>query len=268
VYIYPTHTRSNQPTFGVRAPLSPDPAGVPHIGNGQGQQFITGQCLSNADCGSGCCATLGNIGICSGPDVANVSGKSGCGFGGGGAPAPAADPAPAASPAPAAAAVSSGGSGLHPDPAGVPHIGNGQGQQFITGQCLSNADCGSGCCATLGNIGICSGPDVANVSGKSGCGFGGGGAPAPAPAPAADPAPPAPAAAAAASSSSGGSGLHPDPAGVPHIGNGQGQQFITGQCLSNADCGSGCCATLGNIGICSGPDVGNVSGKTGCGFGS
>ncbi|KAK0631508.1 hypothetical protein B0T14DRAFT_400767, partial [Immersiella caudata] len=65
--------------------------------------------------------------------------------------------------------------------------------------------------------------------------------------------------------------LKPDVAGEQNVGNGQGKQFITGQCLSNADCASGCCATLPQnggptIGICSGPAVGNAQGKQGCGF--
>jgi hypothetical protein len=49
-----------------------------------------------------------------------------------------------------------------------------------------------------------------------------------------------------------------------NVGNASGKQFITGRCLSNADCGSGCCAKP--CGICSGPAVGAVAGKTGCGF--
>ncbi|KAH8919749.1 hypothetical protein BT69DRAFT_1185205, partial [Atractiella rhizophila] len=68
--------------------LSPDPAGTANIGNGQGKQFITGQCLSDKDCASGCCAVLGDIGICSGPAVSFAQGKAGCGFGGSAAAAP------------------------------------------------------------------------------------------------------------------------------------------------------------------------------------
>ncbi|KAK0657778.1 hypothetical protein B0T16DRAFT_301280, partial [Cercophora newfieldiana] len=64
--------------------LSVDPSGAKNVGNGAGGQFITGQCLSNADCASGCCATLPQggttIGICSGPAVGNAQGKQGCGF--------------------------------------------------------------------------------------------------------------------------------------------------------------------------------------------
>jgi len=232
------------------APLSPDPAGAKNVGKGNGAQFITGECLSNADCASECCATLGNLGICSGPDVASAQGKSGCGFGGGSTSSPATTQVPQKPP------PATGGSGLKPDPAGEKNIGNGNGSQFITGQCLSNADCGSGCCATLGDIGICSGPDVSTAQGKSGCEFKGS-----APAKTQDP-PPAKNQPPAA----GASGLKPDPAGEKNIGNGMGGQFITGQCLSDADCRSDCCATLGDIGICSGPAVSTVQGKSGCGF--
>ena len=55
-----------------------DPAGTKNVGNGRGGQFITGQCLSNADCASGCCARP--CGICSGPAASFQAGKQGCGF--------------------------------------------------------------------------------------------------------------------------------------------------------------------------------------------
>ena len=55
-----------------------------------------------------------------------------------------------------------------------------------------------------------------------------------------------------------------DPAGAPNVGNARGIQFIGGQCLSNADCASGCCA--GPCGICSAEAVQFAQGKTGCGF--
>jgi len=42
-----------------------DPAGVPNVGNRNGWQFISGQCLSGVDCASSCCA--GPSSICSGP---------------------------------------------------------------------------------------------------------------------------------------------------------------------------------------------------------
>ena len=170
---------------------------------------------------------------------------------------------------------------------GAKNVGNGKGAQFVTGQCLSDADCASGCCANP--TGICSGEGAANQQGKTGCGFVSGGAasPAPAAAPAAPPAggddggadngaaapadssatPPADAgannaAAAPATASKGGPPF--DPSGTKNVGNGKGAQFIGGQCLSTADCASGCCA--GPSGICSGLGAQDQAGKTGCGF--
>ncbi|KAJ7214937.1 hypothetical protein GGX14DRAFT_443430 [Mycena pura] len=134
-----------------------DPAGTKNVGNGNGTQFIGGQCLSAADCGSGCCA--GPSGICSGVGAQTQAGKTGCGFGDGGAAAP---PPPAAAPP-----ANIGGPPF--DPAGTKNIGNGNGTQFIGGQCLCAADCGSGCCA--GPSGICSGVGVQTQAGKTGCGF-------------------------------------------------------------------------------------------------
>jgi hypothetical protein len=55
-----------------------DPAGEKNVGNGKGQQFIGGQCLSAKDCASGCCALP--CGICSGPGAQFQAGKQGCGF--------------------------------------------------------------------------------------------------------------------------------------------------------------------------------------------
>jgi len=144
-----------------------DPAGAANVGNGAGKQFITGQCLSNADCGSGCCAFP--TGICSGPGAAFQQGKEGCGFGSGATPSTPSNSPPAANPAetPAAAGPAAGGPPF--DPAGVKNVGNGKGTQFIGGQCLNSADCGSGCCA--GPSGICSGPGASTQKGKTGCGF-------------------------------------------------------------------------------------------------
>ncbi|KAJ6458054.1 hypothetical protein C8R47DRAFT_1059914 [Mycena vitilis] len=142
-----------------------DPAGTGNVGNGAGKQFIGGQCLSAADCGSGCCA--GPSGICSGVGAQTQAGKTGCGFGAAPAAAPAAA-APAAAPAPAAAGTNAAG-GPPFDPSGVKNVGNGKGVQFIGGQCLSAADCGSGCCA--GPSGICSGVGAQTQAGKTGCGF-------------------------------------------------------------------------------------------------
>ncbi|KAF1733507.1 hypothetical protein CRV24_007411 [Beauveria bassiana] len=45
-------------TFALSVYAVGDPAGAADVGNGQGKQFITGGCLSDADCRSGCCAGL------------------------------------------------------------------------------------------------------------------------------------------------------------------------------------------------------------------
>ncbi|KAI9000498.1 hypothetical protein BD414DRAFT_518740 [Trametes punicea] len=142
-----------------------DPAGAKNVGNGHGGQFIGGQCLSDADCGSGCCA--GPSGICSGPGASTQAGKTGCGFVASGLTGGAASVS-AAAPAPTVSAPPFQG-GPPFDPAGAKNVGNGKGLQFIGGQCLSAADCASGCCA--GPSGICSGPGASTQAGKTGCGF-------------------------------------------------------------------------------------------------
>ena len=150
-----------------------DPSGQKNVGNGKGTQFIGGQCLATADCASGCCA--GPSGICSGPGASTQNGKTGCGFGGsaatgdgnGGAPVVAAQKDSTAPATGAAAKPASGGPPF--DASGDKNVGNGQGMQFIGGQCLGTADCGSGCCA--GPSGICSGPGASTQNGKTGCGF-------------------------------------------------------------------------------------------------
>ncbi|KXJ93532.1 hypothetical protein Micbo1qcDRAFT_174580 [Microdochium bolleyi] len=144
-------------------PLTADPSGDKNIGNAAGVQFIGGACLSSRDCASTCCATLNGAGICSGLGAQFQAGKQGCGFGdggagGGGAPpaAPSVSPPDAARPAqPSAvpgngAPPASGGGAVGGVDASLPgsqNVGKGNGSQFITGQCLTDADCQSGCCA-------------------------------------------------------------------------------------------------------------------------
>ncbi|KAG7090444.1 hypothetical protein E1B28_009562 [Marasmius oreades] len=145
-----------------------------------GTQFITGPCSVDAECASGCCAF--NTGKCAGAVIA-LTRDGGCGHGNGQSNSRAAGVLRGNCPGTSVkrdvdeAVAISPRTPLSPDAAGVVHIGNGRGEQFITGQCLSNADCASGCCATLGEIDICSGPAVANEQGKSGCGFSGSGTP-------------------------------------------------------------------------------------------
>ncbi|KAF8852446.1 hypothetical protein BDZ45DRAFT_678363, partial [Acephala macrosclerotiorum] len=155
-----------------------DPAGAKNVGNGVGTQFIGGQCLSNADCQSGCCANP--TGICSGPGASTQNGKTGCGFVSTGGAAsssaaaavsiiPASTAQAAAASGTSAASTSPANGGPAFDPAGAKNVGNGAGQQFIGGQCLSGADCQSTCCA--GPSGICSGLGAQTQAGKTGCGF-------------------------------------------------------------------------------------------------
>ncbi|KAK4658275.1 hypothetical protein QC762_100440 [Podospora pseudocomata] len=174
----------------------PDPAGEKNIGNGAGGQFIGGQCNGAADCASGCCATLPRggetIGVCSGVGAQTQAGKQGCGFEGGNAGGN-------------GGGNNGGGNGggnnggnnnnnnqgggnagavggtimpstLVPDPAGAGNVGNGAGRQFITGECTSDADCASGCCALVNDgvrpaFGSCSGVGANTQNGKQGCGF-------------------------------------------------------------------------------------------------
>ncbi|KAF2279772.1 uncharacterized protein EI97DRAFT_455971 [Westerdykella ornata] len=62
------------------AQLKPNNAGARNVGSGDGSQFITGGCVSDADCQSGCCADLSGVGICSAEAAAFQAGKNGCGF--------------------------------------------------------------------------------------------------------------------------------------------------------------------------------------------
>ncbi|GJD00494.1 biotrophy-associated secreted protein 2 [Colletotrichum higginsianum] len=247
--------------LAIPNPLTPDPAGTKNIGNGHGVQFIGGACLSSRDCASACCAILSGAGICSGVGAQFQAGKQGCGFGDGIGAAPA--PAPGRAKPSMEAAPDNGKSGS-PGAPGSSNVGAGNGLQFITGQCLSDADCASGCCA--GPKGACAARAVAEENGKSGCGFGGGASPAtgspgrPAVEDAAPSAPPQ----AAPPVNGGSSGVNQGAAGSQNVGKGNRQQFITGQCLSDADCASGCCA--GPKGACSAVAVANENGKTGCGF--
>jgi hypothetical protein len=214
--------------------------------------------LSNADCGSGCCANP--TGICSGPGASTQNGKTGCGFGSTGSSS-AASSSPSVAAAAVAGTASAGGPAF--DPAGAKNVGNGKAIQFIGGQCLSSADCASTCCA--GPSGICSGLGAQFQAGKTGCGFvsgvSSGSVSSAVAAPAASSAP-AVANSVASTASAGGPAF--DPAGAKNVGNGAGNQFIGGQCLSGADCASTCCA--GPSGICSGLGAQTQAGKTGCGF--
>ncbi|KAI1355949.1 hypothetical protein F5Y01DRAFT_113653 [Xylaria sp. FL0043] len=159
------------------APALPDPAGDANVGNQNHGQFIGGQCINSLDCAAGtaCCATFGDIGLCSGLAADFQAGKTGCGFGDGDAntttpdtttpdsttgttpDASSGSDTTTGSDGSASGSGSSGSSGsasgtvtVDPNTAGAANVGKGDGSQFITGQCLSDADCASTCCATDG----------------------------------------------------------------------------------------------------------------------
>ncbi|KND01257.1 uncharacterized protein SPPG_03071 [Spizellomyces punctatus DAOM BR117] len=158
----PPPPADNKQAAPAAAPAAPGANGK---GNGKGTQFITGPCSSDADCASDCCGF--NSGKCAGPVIAQER-DGGCGFGDaqpndraarvfrGQAPA-----APAAKKQAAPAAA--------PAAPGAKNKGNGQGTQFITGPCASDADCASGCCGF--RTGKCAGAIVAQER-DGGCGFG------------------------------------------------------------------------------------------------
>jgi len=186
-------------------PITPDPNGQKNVGNGAGLQFITGACLSTADCAQtavqSCCAFIAGgaaTGICSGIAVGNANGKAGCGFGDGGAPSseltvvPVQDEPPLtvvpvydAAPVMGVATGDSdgdeaGGPAVQPlNPAcgvdeslpGAGNVGFALGNQFITGQCFQQRDCASGCCvAQPGGVSVCKARLVTEQAGLS-CDF-------------------------------------------------------------------------------------------------
>ncbi|KAK2763651.1 Biotrophy-associated secreted protein 2 [Onygenales sp. PD_12] len=63
------------------AQVTPNDAGASNVGAGDGSQFITGGCVSDADCSSACCADNGQgQGVCSAEAASLQNGKQGCGF--------------------------------------------------------------------------------------------------------------------------------------------------------------------------------------------
>ncbi|KAI1479555.1 hypothetical protein F4774DRAFT_409681 [Daldinia eschscholtzii] len=64
------------------AQVTPNNAGAKDVGQGNGQQFITGGCTSDADCSSACCAEVETtgLGVCSAEAASLQNGKLGCGF--------------------------------------------------------------------------------------------------------------------------------------------------------------------------------------------
>lgn len=160
----------------VPAPLPalPDPSIANLKGNQNHGQFIGGECINTNDCAldTACCATLGTIGVCSGLQADFQAGKTGCGFGDGTTAAPNAgvdNGSDNGSDNSNNGGSTTGTVVVNPNTAGAANVGAGNGQQFITGQCLSDADCGSTCCATDGK---CAAPAVVNSEqDPRSCGF-------------------------------------------------------------------------------------------------
>ncbi|OIW23795.1 hypothetical protein CONLIGDRAFT_673986 [Coniochaeta ligniaria NRRL 30616] len=219
----------------ANAAIDSSKPGAQNVGKGDGSQFITGQCLSNADCASTCCNK--NTGLC---NAIGAVGIENCGFG-------AAAAAPAVAAPAATTAASTVNAAIDTSKPGAQNVGKGDGSQFITGQCLSNADCASTCCNK--NTGLC---NAIGAVGIQNCGFG-------AAAAAAAPAAAAPAAGTATSTAN--AAVDSSKPGAQNVGKGDGSQFITGQCFSNADCASTCCNK--NTGLCNA--IGAV-GIQNCGF--
>lgn len=61
--------------------VQPNNAGARSVGKGNGEQFITGGCVNDNDCGSQCCANNSQgKGVCSAEAAALQNDKLGCGF--------------------------------------------------------------------------------------------------------------------------------------------------------------------------------------------
>jgi hypothetical protein len=222
--------------------------GLSLLVTGQGTQFITGPCTSDADCAAGCCGF--NSGKCAGAVIAQTR-DGGCGFGDAQPNSNAAQAlgfsvqpsASAATPAPAAQVPAP------PAPAGTT-AAKAPGTQFITGTCTSDGDCASACCGF--KSGKCAAPIPAQER-DGGCGFGD--------AEPNDPTgktnnanvqavavPPA---------------VQPTPASTSTV-KAPGSQFITGACTADTDCASACCGFTS--GKCAAPIPAQERGE-GCGFG-
>ncbi|KAK5045706.1 hypothetical protein LTR84_009075 [Exophiala bonariae] len=238
-----------------------------------GTQFITGVCTSDADCASGCCGF--NTGKCAGPVIAQER-DGGCGFGDG-------TPNDRAAQAFRNGQATTPATNTPPANNGNANTGNtgntgssgstGTGTQFITGVCTSDADCASGCCGF--NTGKCAGAIVAQER-DGGCGFGDGtpndraaqalrGGQATTPASSAPPATGNTGNTGSTGGTGGATNINQSAPGAQNVGKGNAAQFITGQCLSDADCASGCCGF--NTGKCAGAIIAQTR-DGGCGFGN
>ncbi|KID90565.1 hypothetical protein MGU_02442 [Metarhizium guizhouense ARSEF 977] len=136
-------------TLAVSAYAALDPSELKNVGAGNGKQFITGKCLSNADCSTACCAKKNGAGVCSAVAVAKDDGKTGCGFVGGnnGVFGQRINGGNGGNAVNNGGNAGNGGNGGVATGDGAQNFGNGAGKQFITGVCASDADCASRCCA-------------------------------------------------------------------------------------------------------------------------
>ncbi|KAI1115559.1 hypothetical protein F5Y14DRAFT_449916 [Nemania sp. NC0429] len=191
----------------------PDPGLAGLRGNGNNAQFIGGECVSSSDCalGTACCARLGSIGVCSGLGATFQAGKTGCGFGDGNG--------------------NGGNGGLNArngNGGGNARNGNGGGNGNRNGGGRGGGrgnGNGNGNGNGGGNAGNAGNGNAGNGNaGGAGAGTGAG---------------------AGAGAGAGGFVLDPNAPGAANVGKGNAQQFITGQCISDADCASTCCATGG-----------------------
>jgi hypothetical protein len=146
------------------------------VGKGTKSQFITGQCLSKADCASNCCvAQAGGVAQCKAEILTGQQGLS-CDFRCGAGASPAASRPAASQPAPAAPAqppanAGSGSCAVNTALAGSQNVGKKAASQFITGQCTSRADCASNCCvAQAGGVARCKAELLTNQQGLD-CNF-------------------------------------------------------------------------------------------------
>jgi hypothetical protein len=197
--------------------------GAHNVGKGDGSQFITGQCFSNADCASTCCNK--NTGLC---NAIGAVGANACGFQVSNS---------AATPTETTSAAGSVASSVNPaidtSLPGSQNVGKGDGSQFITGQCFTNADCASTCCNK--NTGVC---NAIGAVGIENCQPGTGAATSAAPS----------AIPTVSGSNTANAAIDTSKPGSQNVGKGDGSQFITGQCFTNADCASTCCNK--NTGLC------------------
>jgi hypothetical protein len=215
---------------GGAAPPAAAPGGS---GKAPGTQFITGPCGSDADCAAGCCGF--NTGKCAGAIIA-LERDGGCGFGNEFSN----DNAARALGFTGQFTPKSKNGGAAPAPAPAPAAGGGGGETVTvqpgdTCTLIASIKGTTAAAIIAANPGINAGCTNLQVGQVLNVGGGGGGAAAPPPA-----------------AKTGGSGKPP------------GTQFITGECGSDGDCASGCCAF--RTGKCAGAIIA-LTRDGGCGRG-